>query len=191
MASVLQNLGSTLENLAPTVAGLFLGPLGATGVSEVEKIFGLVPPAGATLDSRASAALGALAGATPDQLIAMKQADDALKAKFADAGVQLAQVDAADRASARAMETTTKDSTPRVLTYLITLACAGVAGVIVAGISPAFKDPTMAATVGTIVGYLFGELKAATSYWFGTSSGSEQKNALINKALESTPPKGE
>lgn len=188
MASVLQNLGSALVTLAPTVAGLFLGPLGATGVAEAEKVFGLVPPAGSTLDARAAALSGALAQATPDQIIALKQADDALKAKFADAGVQLAQLDVQDRASARAMEQATKDSTPKVLTYLIALACAGIAGVIVGGFSPAFKDPTTAATIGTIVGYLFSELKAATAYWFGSSSGSDQKNALISKAMDSTPP---
>lgn len=187
MANVLQNLGSALAQIAPTVAGLFLGPLGATGVTELEKVFGITPSSGTSLDARAAAIQGALSGATPEQIIAMKQADDALKAKFVDAGIQLAEVDAADRASARAMQVSTKDPTPRVLTYLITLACAGVAGIIVAGLSPAFKDPTMAATVGTIVGYLFGELKAATSYWFGTNSGSDQKNALIDKALDSTP----
>jgi len=167
---------------------MFGGPLASMGVSEIEKIFGLTPAAGSTVDARAAAVSAALASATPDQIIAMKQADDALKAKFADAGVILAQTDVQDRASARQMNSSTKDSTPKILTYLIALACAAVAVMIVGGYSNALKDPVTAATVGTIVGYLFSELKAATAFWFGGNSSTDQQAALLSKAMDTTPP---
>lgn len=177
-----KDLTGALAGIAPTVAGLFGGPLAATGVAEVEKVFG-INPSGSVAD-RQAAALGAMGVATPEQIVALKQADDALKQKFADAGVQLYQIDEQDRDSARKLASETKDSTPRVLTYLIAAACGAVAVAVVGGWSPAFKDATTAATVGTIVGYLFSELKAATAYWFGSSSGSDQKNALLSKALD-------
>ena len=186
--TTLKDIGSALAQIAPTVAGLLGGPLAVAGVTTLEKVLGITPDPNAPVDQRQQAVLSAMAVATPEQLIALKQADNALREKMIEAGVVLEQTDAADRASARGMQTATKDSTPRILTYVIAAACAGISAAIVGGFSPAFKDTTTAATVGTIVGYLFGELKAATSFWFGTTRGSEEKNALINKALDANPP---
>jgi hypothetical protein len=189
MANFLQTIGNTLAQIAPTAAGMFLSPIGATAVAGIEKVLGITPAADSTLEQRAGAIQSMVtAGLSPEQLVAMKQADDAFKTQLVNAGITLAQTDAADRASARQMAATTKDSTPRVLTYLILLACTGMAAVIVLDLSPAVKNPVAGMTVGTIVGYLFSELKAACAYWFGSSSGSDAKNALLNKALDSTPP---
>jgi hypothetical protein len=180
--SALSDIGDFLSRVAPTAAGLLGGPLAAQGVSLVEGWLGVAPKSGDTIEARAAAVQAALVGATPDQLIAMRRADNELKAKFVDAGLQIALADNADRASARSLTAATKSNTPTVLTYLIAAAAAGISSIIVSGLAP--KDPNIATTIGTIVGYIFSELKAVTSFWFGSSSGSSDKNSLLDKALD-------
>jgi hypothetical protein len=187
MASILQTIGSTLASVAPTAAGLFLGPLGATAVTGIEKVLGIAPDPTSTLEQRASAIQNAVtAGLTPEQLVAMKQADDTLKQQFINAGITLAQTDAADRASARDMQVSTKTWVTPALACLVVVAAAIGEGYAMTHAIPAGSEVVF----GRILGTLDSALILVLSFYFGSSSSTDTQHALLNKALDSTPPAG-
>jgi hypothetical protein len=181
MSNVLQDIGNTLATVAPTIAGLFGGPLASAGVTELEKVLGVTPPAGASVQDRAASLQSMLGGMTSDQIVAVKQADDAFKQKMLDAGVQLAQTDAADRASARSMQMTTKS-------YLTpTLAVIVVGGFIVmTGLKFAGAVVSTDAMTSDLLTTLRDALMLVLSFYFGSASSVDKQHALIDKALDTT-----
>jgi hypothetical protein len=179
--SGLKDIGSALLQVAPSIAGLFGGPLASMGVVEAEKVFGLTPAPDATIDARQAAVMGAMATATPDQLIALKNADNALTSKLADAGVQLEQIAAADRASARTANTTAKDWTPRILAAIIVLGWLGIQWFLLTQPLQAGSTDLIARLLST----LDNALMLVLGYYYGTSAGSADKNAMLSKAIDS------
>lgn len=171
----LKDLGNAILNVAPTIAGLFGGPLAATGVQALSNaIFG--HPNGSTDDIQKAITQGL----TPEQIVAIKQADDTLKSKFVDAGIQLEQIDATDRASARTMAVQTKDWTPRILAALVVVGWVSVQWFLLTHV----VDQTMRELVARVLGTLDSALMLVLSFYFGSSSSSSEKNVLIGKALE-------
>jgi hypothetical protein len=92
--SGIQTAISTVAKFAPTVASMLGGPLAGTAISALESLLGLSPAPDASTDDRASAAAAAVAGATPDQVLALKRADYDFQVQMATiaAGVTNAQV---------------------------------------------------------------------------------------------------
>lgn len=114
--------------------------------------------------------------ATPEELVKLKEAEARIKALDVD----LEKVHADDRDSAREMAIATKSYTTVALGYLIIAA-----GMIVAGLvlftNAATGDKVLA---GTIVGYLFSEMKQVTTFYFGSTRGSSQKNDTIARLMK-------
>lgn len=177
--NILDNAVGILENVAPTIATMIGGPLAGQGIAALEKLFGLNP----TGDKEA--VLKAVAGATPEQLIEMKKLDNDLKGRFLDAGITLEKLDQEDRASARSMQVATRSVVPAILSGAICLMAAVTAGIVLAGKTNT-TDTLAAGLTGTVIGYIFSELKQVTTYWFGSSRGSESKNEMLSRALEVT-----
>ena len=183
MSNVLSQAASILEGAAPTVASLFGGPLAGQAVALIESTLGLTPTGDKNL------AATALLGATPDQIVALKKADADLKEKYLAAGVQIVQASAADRQSARQMQIETRSLLTPALALLIVLSAAATAVLFFSGyMTSTLQNQSVAALGGSIVGYVFAELRLVTSFYFGSSSGSESKNALIDKAMDTSPP---
>src|SRR5207237_5130961 len=67
----------------------------------------------------------AMANATPDQLLALKKADQEYALQMQSLGFKntadLAAIAASDTASARAREIAVKDNTPKILSYIVTI----------------------------------------------------------------------
>jgi len=165
-----------IAKLAPTIASAVGGPLAGTAVSFIEKALNV--NTGGDLSQRQDSVAAAIAGATPDQLLALKQADNDFAVKMAELGFKDAEALAAlgvqDRDSARKREMGVKDFTPRILAYLIIGTAFGVAyGVL---FHKMIADSVLA---GTVVGYLFSEARSVTSYYFGSSQGSAEKSKLL------------
>jgi hypothetical protein len=120
---------------------------------------------------------------TPEQLLALKQAENDFALKMQALGFQhetdLFQSEAQDRASARQREVAVKDSTPKVLAYLITIGFFGVLGWIMAkGL------PTENEAAKNVLLLMVGSLGTAwtqgvTGYYFGSSAGSERKTEIM------------
>lgn len=128
----------------------------------------------------------AVNGATPDQILALKQEDNNFKAKMQAMGFEhetdIEKIEAEDRASARSREIAIRDTTPKYLAYITLVGVIGMIWLVISGHSPALKDVTTAALVGSLVGQLIGELKAVYAYYFGSSASSDRKTELLAQA---------
>jgi len=93
------------------------------------------------------------------------------------AELKLAELEAADRASARTRETAVKDRTPAVLAYSITGGFFGVlSGMMFIEIPLTAKD-----VLYVMVGSLGTAWTGVIAYYFGSSAGSAAKHSLIER----------
>lgn len=163
---------SIIGAIAPTVATLLGGPLAGLAVDAIGNALGMDAP---TVDKVEDIfTKGQLTG---DQIIAMKQADQALVVKLKELDIDLAKIDVADRDSARRREVDTKDNTNKILAYIVTLSFIFVlTGVLFGGMR------VESALAGSLIGYLSAKAEQCMSYYFGSSRGSADKTALLAKA---------
>ncbi|HEX7646330.1 MAG TPA: hypothetical protein VF450_02845 [Noviherbaspirillum sp.] len=162
---------------APWLATALGGPLAGQAVSAIAGAMGLKPDAKIE-DIQNAIAAGQLTG---DQLVAIKQAELQFQTAMQQAGFanveKLASIAEQDRDSARQREAKVQDWTPRVLAYLIVGSFIGVVVCTLAGWSRV--DSVLA---GTLIGYLSAKCEQIVAYYFGSSSGSAEKTALLAQA---------
>lgn len=191
MNAVFGTLASAISSFAPALATALGGPLAGTAVTALESAFGLAPGSGVGEITKVIQT-GSM---TPETIAKVREADqkhaeaiaqnqiDVLKLNR-DYVTSLAATDEKDRESARNRQVAVRDKTPAALAWLIILANVSLIG----GISLGYVHPTdttIATMVGTALGYLFAESKAVLAFYFGSSSGSQAKDATIDKALNS------
>ncbi len=175
MTDFLSQAVDILEQVAPTLATAFGGPLAGQAVQFVEKSFGLQPSG--TMEERQAAVAQAIVNATPEQMIALRKVETDFQAHIADLGVELEKIAADDRASARQRETAVKDQTPAVLAIMLTGGFFGVLAWMMTQGLP--KDTAGGEAMLTMLGSLGTAWIMAMTYFFGSSSGSEAKNRII------------
>lgn len=182
------------EALAKQVAKIGLPLLGAV----------LPIPGGAAIGTALASAIGSPSSKPEDIMATLTASADAvLKAKEFEAthqermlelqqkhelGLYQAAID--DRKSARQREVEVKDRTPAHLAYMI---IGGFFVLAAAQLVAIMGYPDMVAkipgqgwlVIGNISGYLAAEAKAAASYYFGTTSGSKDKDATISEIAKS------
>jgi uncharacterized membrane protein YeaQ/YmgE (transglycosylase-associated protein family) len=94
------------------------------------------------------------------------------------AGMQrVLELEAADRASARAREIAVRDSTPRVLAYLVVGGFLGVLAALMFVEIPARAEQPL----NLMLGFLGAGAGLVLGYYFGSSSGSAKKNEMLNR----------
>lgn len=176
---------NVVKALAPTIATAVGGPLAGGAVMALEKVFDITPAPNASNDDRQNAIAAAISGATPEQLAAMRKADQDYAVAMAQAGFKdtetLASLSVEDRVSARNMQVSTRSLMPPILGSVIIVASVAAAAAILAG-KVGYQSTTEATMVGTVMGYLFSEAKAVLSFYFGSSQGSAEKTQLLAKA---------
>lgn len=164
-----------LKKLAPFLAtGLSLaGPYGAIASKLLAPILGVKP------DAKSDGFALALANATPDQIAAIKKAED-------DFAVQMKQLDIQtvedmeklaneDRASARNREVAVKDHTPEAGFYMITVGffCT-LLFVAIHGINPQVHDLIIAMLASLGAAWV-----AAVNYFYGSSKGQDAQGKAL------------
>jgi hypothetical protein len=102
-----------LGAVAPTIATALGGPLAGIAVGALTKAIGLAP------DSSQATLASAIAGATPDQLLAIKRAENEFQETMTALEVSRDKLTYDDRANARGRQAGTKDSTPTIMGYII------------------------------------------------------------------------
>jgi hypothetical protein len=113
----------------------------------------------------------------PEILLKLKQADAEFAQQMKAMDVNLEQIYAEDRASARTREIEIKDNTPKILAFaVVSLTFAAESFLLIHG-QPANLDGVV---LGRVMGTLDAALVMVLAYYFGSSSGSAQKS----KALE-------
>ena len=159
---------SIVGKIAPVLGTALGGPLGGLAGTALSAALGLGDKAS---DDDVLAALQ-----SPDNLLKLKQAEYDFKAKLAEIGMQEEDVAMQDRKSAREKEAATKDKTPMILAYSITL---GFFGVLVYMMK--LDIPVTSKTeLDMILGSLGTAWISVVSYYFGSTHSSSQKNDIIS-----------
>jgi len=161
---------AVLRTVAPGIATALGGPLAGMAVAAIGNALGMDQP---TQDKISAA----LAGATPDDMLKLKQADQAFTLQMKKLEIDLAQLSEADLDSARKREAAVQDKTNRNLAY--TIVGAFIALVIATLMGYARVDSVLA---GTLVGYLSAKCEQVLAYYFGSSRSSDRKTELLAQA---------
>ncbi len=165
---------SFVKKVAPFIGTALGGPLGGAAASALAGALGGDPTK--TTDQQLAALVQ---NVTPEQLLALKQAENDFALKMQSLGFQhetdLLQTAASDRASARSREMSVRDWTPRILAYGVTIGFFGLLGYMLRHEVPAgSKD---------ILNVMLGSLGTAwisiVTYYFGSSAGSDRKTEIL------------
>ncbi len=159
-----------LRTVAPTVALAVGGPFGPLASAALSAVLG-------TPKDDGKAAEAALLTATPEQLLALRQAEDAFQVQMKQLGIDEQKLVFDDVANARAREIATKDSTPKYMAYLITIGFFATLGYLIIYGKPQTGGDVMLVMVGALGTAWSGIVQ----YYFGSSAGSAAKTDAINK----------
>ena len=170
---LLKQFGPLLSSVAPSIATALGGPLAGLGVKALSKAL-----LGAE-DFSEEAVMDAMATASPEQLAAVKKIDADFKVQMKSLDIDLERIAVDDRKSARTMQTETKDWIPRALAISVTLGYFGIiAYVLVSGL-PMNGSEVLLMLLGTLSAGWTGVM----AFYFGSSSGSQKKDAMIHNSI--------
>lgn len=159
--------------VAPTIATAIGGPLGGMAMQVVSSVLGL------PTDSSEKDVEKALKQATPEQLLALKQADNDFAVRMKELDIDLERIAASDRDSARRREAQVRDWMPRALAFVVVAGFMATVFLVLLGYVDGMKDPLTATTVGTLIGFVSAKAEQVVAYYFGSSSSSQQKTQLL------------
>lgn len=164
-----------LRVAAPTIATALGGPLAGVAVNALSQAV-LGKPDGTEEEIAAIVASG-----DPDVLLKLKTADQAFQTRMRELDIDLERIHASDRDSARKRESGAGGYANPILAGVIVASFMGmVAFVLIRGL----KVPAdQAALIGTLIGYVSAKADQVVSYYFGSSSGSAHKNAMMERAI--------
>lgn len=164
-----------LKTVAPWIGTAVGGPLGGLAVEAASNALGLSTK---TTDALKQA----LGGATPEQMLALKQADQTFALQMQALGFKqiadLEAIAAGDRADARKMQESKPSRVPAVLSVGVTLGYFAILLGMMLGqlkVSDSQALLLMLGSLGTAWGMVM-------SFWFGTTRDSARKTELIAKA---------
>ena len=160
------------KNVVPTLAGFLPPPFNGLAQVAVKSALGL------SEDCTDRELRQAVKNATPDQLLALKQAENQFQIEMEKLGVDLEKIASDDRSSARNLSKHTKSFAPVILTIMATLLLgAELVYIILAGGIPATLDNAFGGAL------LLAPLTLAQqgfNFFLGSSSGSQKKDNIIN-----------
>jgi hypothetical protein len=169
-----------VNKLAPAIATGLGGPLAGGAVTALQQVFGLTP-SGTTKDDQSQLA-AAISGASADQLLALKRADQEYMVKMQELGFKniesLEALATSDRNSARQREIAIKDNTPKILAYGITAGFFSILGFMLFSEVPLGSKDILNIMLGTLGTSWVGVI----GYYFGTTSSSQMKTQLLARA---------
>lgn len=148
-----------LATVAPTLATAVAGPMGGMAVRAILPALGLKDNASEEQVNKA------IENASPEQLLAIKKAEQEFQVKMRELDVDIAKLVSADKDSARKREIETKDSTPKILAYGICLLYASVQIYLFTHVI----DSSMREMIMRALGTLDAILGLVFSYYFGSS----------------------
>jgi hypothetical protein len=171
-------MNELLAKLAPLLGSAIAGPFGAIAASFIADKLGVHEKTVQAVSEALSADK-----LTPDQVAQVKLAEIEFKKWMDDNQLKREQLVFDDRKSAREMQISTKSITPSVLTWIVVVLCLSFEGLMLFGQMP---KPSSEIVLGRVLGTLDGALMMVLAFWFGSSNGSQNKDALL---ANSTPGK--
>ena len=169
----MDQLLNLVRTVAPSLATAVGGPLAGMATRAISDAL-LGKP-----DGTEDELIDAAAKATPDQLLALKKAEQDFAVRMRELEIDLQRIDAADRNSAREREVKTGDWTPKALAGAVTLGFFGVLGYMIAYGLPTQGGEALLVMLGTL-GTAWGGI---VSYYFGSSAGSKEKSEAMSRMV--------
>lgn len=157
-----------LRTVAPALETAVGGPLLPMAISTIGTALGLS-------DATEEKVATALAGAKPEDLLALKKADEDFAAKMKQLDIDLERTNAGDRDSARKMQTETRSWTPHILALVITLGFFGILIGMLSGHLSSKDSPELLLLIGSLAT----SWGMVVNFFYGSSSGSQAKDATI------------
>jgi len=168
----MESLLNLVRTVAPSIASAVGGPLAGMATRAISEAL-LGKPDGSEQELTEAAAR-----ATPEQLLALKQAEQDFAVKMRELDIDLERIANEDRSSARNREVVTRDWTPRVLAGLVTGGYFGVLFYMLRnGLPQHGGSEAMLVMLGTL-GTAWGGIMA---YYFGSSAGSKAKDEAMRR----------
>lgn len=157
------DFGALLKTVAPWIGTALGGPLGGMAVEAASNALGLS-------DKTEKALKTALSGLTPEQMLALKQADQAFQLQMQAAGFKqisdLEAIAAGDRDSARKMQMANHSAVPALLTCFVVGAFTATLLLLLKYDVPV----TNRDIVVYMIGQLSGGFTSALAFWLGTTN---------------------
>jgi hypothetical protein len=150
----------TLGTVAPMLASAVGGPLAGAATGAIIKALGLAP------DTAPEVVAEAVRNATPEQLLALKQADQTFAAQMKQLDIDAAKLAYSDTADARMREIEVRDHTPSIMAYSLTAGFFGLLSLMMFHAVPAGMETLVNIMLGAL-GQSFG---MSVSYYFGSSN---------------------
>lgn len=161
-----------IGTVAPWLGTALGGPLGGLAVSTISKLFGLS-------SSTEKAISQAISGATPEQMLALKKADQEFALRMQELGFtnikELEQIAANDRDSARRREMVVQDRIPAILATVVTVGFFGLLGFMLTHEVPIVNKDIL----NVMLGSLGTAWLSIIFYYFGTSTSSAKKDQVL------------
>ncbi|WP_244219912.1 hypothetical protein [Paraburkholderia terricola] len=180
-----------LKTVAPWLVTALTGGVPGIAAMAASAIAGKLGLTDGSVDAVTSALTGQQM--TPEQLLALKQADDDFALKMRQAGfthaenmagiqVQADRVAADDRASARNFAAAEHDHTARNLAYMYTVALFAVIGLeFLLAARQIRLDDGVTRALDTLFGILIAMVLGSKEYFFGSSSRADRQAAAITQ----------
>jgi hypothetical protein len=163
--------GKLIENVAPTIATALGGPVAGMAVKALSSA--LLGHGDGSQDDITSA----LSNATPDQIAAIKRADNDFKVQMEHLKIDLVKIAADDRASARSMQMAVRSQLVPTLAVMVISSFVGVTIGVLLGYAK-----IEGALAGSLVGYLSAKAELVLSFYFGSSADSEKKSEMLYRS---------
>jgi len=163
---------SLVKTVAPWIGTALGSPLGGMAVSAICDALGID-------DKTEEGVRAALSGATPDQLLALKKADQDFALRMQELGFanqeKLASLDVENTKDARGMQIATQSKIPGTLAILITIGFFGILIGMLGGWLKASDNQALLIMLGAL-GAAWG---AVVNYYYGSSAGSDAKTRIL------------
>jgi hypothetical protein len=161
---------SVVKSVAPTIATALGGPLAGMAVKAIGDSLGLDEP---TQENIATA----LKGASPDDLLKVKQAEQDFAAKMKQLDIDVFSLEVKDRDSAR--KAAVDGGTAKMLFWLSLFLLVVCLGSEIAVLFLGYPKTVPEIVVGRILGLLDAVTMMVLAFWYGTTSQSKTKDETI------------
>lgn len=165
----------TIAKLAPTLATALLGPLGGAAITAIGDVLGI---SGATqAEIKKAIESGSL---TPEHIAKLKELEMQYQEDEKERGFRYAELAFKDRDSAR--QANTQGGIQSKMFWLSLVLLIVTLGSEVAVLFFGYPSGTPEIIVGRVLGLMDSVALMVLAYYYGTSSGSQQKTELLSQA---------
>jgi uncharacterized membrane protein len=182
---LLKDILGIVGKVAPTIAGAIGGPFAGTAVGALsDALFG-------NTTASEKEVVSALINATPDQLAAIKKADQDFALKMRELDIDVTKAYIADTSDARhSFGANSRVFWLGISILIIFLIC--IVGILYACYNMITGDiivrdagilATATGLIGSILGYVSANAQQVVGYYFGSSKGSSDKSDAIAKSI--------